>query len=264
MVAAGDRDPFDEIDAGPDPEIEESILLNRMSGSYYPTILDWFFERLPAVSSSTRVLEVGCGTGEVLDRLVRHAGVAHAAGVDLSAFLAERAAQRFPQYAISAGDGAALPFPDASFDLTYTATVLVHAANPQAILKEMHRVTRPGGTVSVLDQDFGSAVLYPGDRALNDRVLAAATDFWQDGGIGRRLPSLMVRAGLPAPRLDATVRIDRTLDEPFFARIRDWVVSAGFPADDADRWMAGVVDEAKTDEFVFTRNFYACVARRPD
>lgn len=254
---------FDTIDSGADPTFEESILLERMAGHYYPAVLDWFFDLLPREART--VLEVGCGTGQVLDRLVGHLGtdqVERAVGIDRSAYLARRAAERFGRFEIFAADGTQVPLPDEQFDLATTATVLVHAADPAGILREMHRLTRRGGTAAVLDQDFGSAVIHPGDRDLSRRILDAATDFWQDGWIGRKLPSLLRDAGFTVTGFHSTVRIDRTFDRAFFTRIRDWVVTAGFAAAEADRWLAELAAGAERDEFVFTRNFYACIARR--
>jgi SAM-dependent methyltransferase len=256
-------DPFDTIDSESDPAFAENILLERMAGHYYPAVLDWFFDLLPRDAAT--VLEVGCGTGQVLNRLVGRLGadrVERAVGIDRSVYLAERAAERFGQFEIFAADGARVPLPDEQFDLATTATVLVHAADPGGILREMHRLTRRGGTVAVLDQDFGSAVIYPGDRGVTRRILDAATDFWQDGWIGRKLPSMLHDAGFTVSGFHSTVRIDRAFDQPFFTRIRDWVVAAGFPAAEADRWLDELAEGAERDEFVFTRNFYACTARR--
>jgi ubiquinone/menaquinone biosynthesis C-methylase UbiE len=261
--ASEDIDPFCTVDSGTNPAVEEAILLDRIDGPYYRAILDWFFAGLPGQASA--LLEVGCGTGQVLDLLVRRLGagsVERAVGIDRSAFLAERAAKRFPGYEIFAADGRSIPLPDGQFDLTYTATVLVHAADPDGIVKEMYRLTRPGGTAAILDQDFGSAVIYPGDRDLSRRILDAATDFWQDGWIGRKLPALMRQAGFDATDVRSTVRVDRAFDKPFFGRIRDWVVEAGLPAAEADRWLAGLAEGAERGEFLFTRNFYSCTGIR--
>jgi ubiquinone/menaquinone biosynthesis C-methylase UbiE len=50
------------------------------------------------------------------------------------------------------GDGAALPFPDACFDLAGTHRTLHHLAQPERVVAELARVTRPGGHVLVVDQ----------------------------------------------------------------------------------------------------------------
>lgn len=59
------------------------------------------------------------------------------------------------------GDGARLRFRDGAFDATLAVTVLLHVPSSGAILREMIRVTRPGGVVGVQDQDFGTLALDP-------------------------------------------------------------------------------------------------------
>lgn len=90
-----------------------------------------------------RVLEVGCGTGLILERV--RAFAAEAVGVDLSAGMLARARDRgLP--VVQAG-ATALPFADASFDVVYSFKVLPHVAQIREALAEMARVTRPGGHV---------------------------------------------------------------------------------------------------------------------
>ena len=63
-----------------------------------------------------------------------------------------------------AGDGLALPFASASFDVALAVTVLLARAGQRPSSEEMIRVTRPGGRVAVLDQDFGTFALDVPDR----------------------------------------------------------------------------------------------------
>ena len=63
--------------------------------------------------------------------------------------------------------------------------------------------------------------------------------------------------GLTDITVDARVRIDREFDKPFFERIRNWIVEAGFPSDRAERWFSELCQQASVDEFLFTRNWYA-------
>jgi len=87
------------------------------------------------------VLEVGCGTGLVLKRVVPHARSAR--GVDLSPGMLARARERGLE--VQEGSATALPFADASFDLSYSFKVLAHIPDWDACMREMVRVTRPGG-----------------------------------------------------------------------------------------------------------------------
>jgi ubiquinone/menaquinone biosynthesis C-methylase UbiE len=89
------------------------------------------------------VLEVGCGTGLVLQRIGGFAKTAQ--GVDLSPGMLERARSRGLR--VSEGSATALPFEDASFDVTCSFKVLAHVPDVAGALSEMLRVTRPGGHV---------------------------------------------------------------------------------------------------------------------
>lgn len=89
------------------------------------------------------VLEVGCGTGLVLQRIASFAR--RARGVDLSSGMLAVAKDRgLDVREASATD---LPFEDAAFDVTCAFKVLAHVRDIERALAEMARVTRPGGMV---------------------------------------------------------------------------------------------------------------------
>lgn len=91
------------------------------------------------------VLEVGCGTGLLLERLAKLAE--RAVGVDLSPGMLEKARARGLE--VHEGSATALPFADASFDVSCAFKVLPHVPALGAALSEMARVTRPGGILLV-------------------------------------------------------------------------------------------------------------------
>jgi ubiquinone/menaquinone biosynthesis C-methylase UbiE len=106
-----------------------------------------------------RALDVGTGAGALafaLAPLVREV-----VGLDPVPELLELArARALPNTEFVEGDGTALPFPDASFDLAATHRTLHHVAQPDRVVAELARVTRPGGHVLVVDQ------LAPADSAV--------------------------------------------------------------------------------------------------
>ncbi|MBW2731743.1 MAG: methyltransferase domain-containing protein [Deltaproteobacteria bacterium] len=88
-----------------------------------------------------RVLEAGCGTGLVLERLRPH--VDEVVGIDLSSGMLNHARGRQLRVAQATVEG--LPFPDESFDGVTSFKVLAHVPGIQEAMAEMARVTRPGG-----------------------------------------------------------------------------------------------------------------------
>jgi SAM-dependent methyltransferase len=93
------------------------------------------------------VLEVGCGAGTDLVRFAR--GGANVTGVDLSASAIALARENFAQQGLTAdlreADGERLPFADATFDLVYAHGVVQYTSDPAALIRECHRVLKPGG-----------------------------------------------------------------------------------------------------------------------
>ena len=89
------------------------------------------------------VLEAGCGTGLLLERVARSAR--SAVGVDLSSGMLARAAARGLQ--VAQGSLTALPCADASVDVAYSFKVLAHIKDIATAMAELARVVRPGGYV---------------------------------------------------------------------------------------------------------------------
>ena len=110
---------------------------------YLPELVDFGAFR------GRRVLEVGCGIGTDLARFAR--GGAKTTGIDVSSTAIGLSRQNFDHHGLSpenllVGDGEALPFPEARFDLVYAHGVVQYTANAAALVRECHRVLEPGGT----------------------------------------------------------------------------------------------------------------------
>jgi len=108
----------------------------------------------------TRVLDVGCGPGHLARWLARRG--CQVTGVDRGwrlVRMARRLAAREGVFVCFArAPGERLPFADAAFDLTLATTVIYWVERPEAVLREMVRVTRPGGGVATLDPHASMSV----------------------------------------------------------------------------------------------------------
>jgi ubiquinone/menaquinone biosynthesis C-methylase UbiE len=101
-----------------------------------------------AFPESSRVLDVGCGTGVLTRVLVQWPRVASVTGVDPAASLLNRArelASDLSNVSFQEADGRSLPFEDAAFDVVVFDSTLSHVPDPKRALAEAFRVLRPGG-----------------------------------------------------------------------------------------------------------------------
>jgi len=115
---------------------------NKRHDGYHAVIDDLEFDLLREYARDADVLEVGCGTGLILEKAAEVAS--RAVGVDISDGMLEQARERGLEVAqVDASES--LPFEDESFDLVYSFKVLAHIEDIDAALQEMARVTRRGG-----------------------------------------------------------------------------------------------------------------------
>ena len=129
------------------------------------------------LSGNLAILDVGCGTGEITERLAMLYPQARLVGVDLIAhhltLARERAVPFGGRVTFQEADAFALPFPDASFDLVVCRHMLQAVPRPDAAMAEMVRVLRPGGRLHLLVEDYGMIHMHP-TRLDADR-------FWLEG-----------------------------------------------------------------------------------
>jgi SAM-dependent methyltransferase len=267
-------DPFRDIDAQPDPA-EFITSLEKRGATPSHARLTRRFLRFAGVTAGARVLEVGSGSGAVardIGRLVGPSGTV--VGIDPSrVFVA--AARRLARHAglqdrvaFRAGDGRRLPFAAGRFDVSLAVTVLLHVEDPDAVLAEMLRVTRPGGVVAVQDQDFGTLAVSHPDRRLTARILdGVAEALYPDPRSGRGLPGRLARLGLRRVRLLTSVYQDTTLEpytKAFLERRAENAVKlglVGIPV--AQRWLDDLTALVASGGFVMTLNFYGAAGIKP-
>ncbi|HET7343019.1 MAG TPA: methyltransferase domain-containing protein [Methylomirabilota bacterium] len=209
------------------------------------------------------VLDVACGPGLIVVAFARVAG--HATGIDLTPAMLERARTHAAEQGVTnvswqQGDVLPLPYADASFSIVSSRFAFHHFLDPLAVLTQMARVCRPGGTVLVVD------TAPPPEKAeAFNRV-----ELLRDPSHVRALPlaehlALFRRAGLPEPRLthyrlegDLEGLIARSFPKPGDAdRIRK--IFADSVADDA----LGIGTRREGDVIRYGYPIAVMAARRP-
>jgi SAM-dependent methyltransferase len=159
------------------------------------------FERA-GLPSAHRVLEVGCGTGAILadGPAPNRAGEPVWFGVDINPDFLALAMRNSPASCLALAEALALPFPSASFDLTFCHFLLLWLPDPLQALVEMARLTRPGGAVLALaEPDYGGRIDFPPHlQPLGRWQAQALLRQGADPHLGRKLASLCAAAGLSA------------------------------------------------------------------
>jgi SAM-dependent methyltransferase len=117
--------------------------MGRYSTGLAPGLAD-----LAGVQRGQQALDVGCGPGALTGELVARLGAEAVAAVDPSESFVIAARERHPGADVRLAAAEELPFPDGGFDVALAQLVVHFMADPIAGLREMARVTLPGGVVA--------------------------------------------------------------------------------------------------------------------
>jgi SAM-dependent methyltransferase/predicted N-acetyltransferase YhbS len=212
------------------------------------------------------LLDVGCGLGEVARELGTRVGPrGSVVAIDLSERMIDHARRRHDggpvTYAV--GDIAALQYPDCHFDAVHSERVLQHVPDPDAAVRELVRVTKPGGRVCIVDTDW-SSVTWDGFDHLDEISAAIAPD--RDLAAGRVARSRMVRAGLQETAVHAETLVFTSAADaavvayPLFDReyLRDQVPNSLF-----ERYFASVADAEARGDFLCACTMWISRGRVP-
>jgi SAM-dependent methyltransferase len=162
-----------------------------------------------AYPPGSTVLEAGCGVGAQTVTLAERSPEARFTSVDVSADSIAEAKRRVERAGrtnveFRQADIFDLPFEAESFDHVFVCFVLEHLARPVEALVVLMRLLRPGGTVTVIEGDHGSAYFHPDSPAAHAAIecqVRLQAEAGGDAQIGRRVYPLMVEAGLDAVRV---------------------------------------------------------------
>ena len=169
----------------------------RFMGRYSEPLAAQFAD-LAGVRGGQRLLDVGCGPGALTAELVSRAGPDAVSAVEPSGSFAAAARERLPGVDVRQAAAERLPFGDAAFDAALAQLVVHFMADPVAGLREMGRVTRPGGVVAacVWDHAGGRGPLSAFWRAVRELDPGADDESNLAGVREGHLAELFAQAGL--------------------------------------------------------------------
>jgi ubiquinone/menaquinone biosynthesis C-methylase UbiE len=230
---------------------------------------------LMAVVPGERVLDVGCGPGIDTVQLANTVGAAGAVyGLDYDPDMLDAAARRSMSETphrnalYLQGDGACLPFGDASFDACRSERVLQHIAQPDRFVTEIARVVRPGGRIVLADIDFSTMSI---DTDLTDiewRIRRWAVERLRNGMAGRQLNGLLHRAGLEITSLDLVplkgTHVGTFCQVVEFERTAAEAIERGFVgSDEVDRLLADMHSREQAGTFFVSGIVVIAAGRKP-
>jgi ubiquinone/menaquinone biosynthesis C-methylase UbiE len=133
------------------------LQMGRHSRSLAPLLIAF-----AAPHAKGKALDVGCGTGNLAVELAKKSDLTSIEAFDFSsAYIAyAKARGADPRINFQTADACAIPFADGTFDLTLSMLVLAFIPEPQRAVREMVRVTKPGGTVAACMWDLRGGLVF--------------------------------------------------------------------------------------------------------
>jgi len=126
---------------------------DRYMGRYTPS-LAVALVNAAGVESGMRALDVGCGPGGLTGELARRVGAENVAAIDPAPQFAQACRDRYPSADVRDGVAEDLPWDDGTFDAALSSLVIAFMSDPDRGVREMARVTKPGGRVAVCMWDI--------------------------------------------------------------------------------------------------------------
>ena len=169
---------------------------------------------LPSLKPHMSILDVGCGPGTITVDLAKYVPQGHITGVDMSHEVIAQAQENAQQRGSSnvefeVGDVSdQIRFPAQSFDVVHVHQVLQHVGDPIHLLREMRRVTKPGGIVAAREADFASMTWYPdvdGMHAWLELWTKVARANGGEPNAGRRVHAWAREAGFEAAKIEKSI-----------------------------------------------------------
>ncbi|OPY35575.1 MAG: hypothetical protein A4E35_02401 [Methanoregula sp. PtaU1.Bin051] len=267
------KDPFSYVHGRSDRE--STRLHDQASG------LGFLLHEGTRYPAGCTVLEAGCGVGAQTIVLARNSPLTQFVSIDISPESLGQAEERVSEEELSnvtfrQADICNLPFTAGTFDHVFVCFTLEHIPDPHLALGNLKNVLRPGGTITVIEGDHGTAVFYPDTPGAHHVIDCLAALQRESGGnalIGRELEHLLLDTGfvevaVSPKQVYASASIPGSpgaVKSIFIAMIegvREQAIDAGLS--DPESWDQGIRDLYRTTEpgGMFCYTFFKAIGRK--
>ena len=232
-------------------------MANKYTHGHHPSVLRSHTWRtvansanyvVPFFTRGASVLDVGCGPGTITIEMAERVAPGRVVGIDASSDVIAKAREGVgdrSNVSFEVANIAALNFPDDTFDIVHAHQVLQHLDDPVAALREMRRLVKRNGVVTVRDADYGAMCWHPEDPLM---------DRWVD------VYSTVARTNRAEP--DAGRRLRAWAHEAGFTGIDTSVDTWCFTSPDDCAWWGGLwADRVQTSSFGFQAESSGLVTR---
>lgn len=167
---------------------------------------------IDSIQPDMHILDVGCGPGSITVDFAEMVPRGHVTGIEIGSDILAQAQSLADEKGLvnvtfEEADVNALKYPDATFDLVFAHQVLQHLPEPVKALREMRRVTKPGGIVAVREGELGTFFAYPDLAGIQNTVelyVRVAHNSGSHPDAGRKLLSYALEAGFTRSAITAS------------------------------------------------------------
>lgn len=225
-----------------------------------------------AISPGATVADIGCGAGDDAAALARLVGPeGHVTGVDISTGMIEEAGNRFAgteNLDFVAAPADKLPFETGSLDAIRADRVLIHVPEPDAAIREMLRVLRPGGRIALSEPDMLGFWVASNDPEISAVIAGAIANSCLHPHLPRNL-SVMLRdlqlddiGHLPLAMISGDFSfVDQVVR---FELVAKAVAAKGVaPADRIEAWVADLEERRNAGRFCAGLSIFTLAATKP-
>ncbi|MCP4876882.1 MAG: methyltransferase domain-containing protein [Gammaproteobacteria bacterium] len=254
-------------------EIYDDKAAELLERSYQtPEIVNQRLRTLTALApkSGESIVDVGCGTGLLLEQEARAVGSAgRAEGLDFSDAMLAYARKRcvgLEQVGLQQGSAETLPFADAEFDALSCTQTLLYVKDMDQALREFYRVLKPHGRVAIIETDWSGAIINSHDPEISQRIFSAWGGAVVNPNLPRQLRPILAQIGFSTVRVEAVPLLNASYSEHSFSAnmLENLAATAEkqsfISSEESKSWLQGIENLIQQDEYFFCVNRFLFTA----